>query len=107
MKKSLDLLGSYPERNRQYHSYGIRYWDGEKWMYWGSKFSKKKGHVEQWIDDSYRCWTTTGLLSAMFKSQSLSFINNKVIEVIRFEEPTVEWVAWYKHRPLELGEFKK
>jgi hypothetical protein len=107
MKKRAKQLNYYPTPNRQYHSYGIRYWNGEKWMYWGSKYSKNKGHVEQWLDNDYRCWTTTGLLSAMLKSQGLSTKSQVVVEVIQFEEPKVMWHAWYKNRPLELGEFEK
>ena len=104
MDKRVNPLNSYPIPNSQYHSYGLRHWDGENWNYWGSKYSKKRGHVEQWLDSDFRCWTTTSILSAMFKSQDLSIKNKIGIEVVQFEEPKVVWHAWYENRRLELEE---
>lgn len=97
----------YPEKNRQYHSYGVRYWNGDRWLYWGSKYSKKNGHVEQWLDTDSKCWTTTGLLDAMFLAQGLALKHKVVIEVIRFEEPTVEWITCHSHQSLELEDINK
>ena len=43
----------------------------------------------------------------MFLSQGLSSEEEAVIEVVRFEEPTLEWIAYYKHRSLELEDVDK
>lgn len=93
----------YPARNHQYHSYGVRFWHNNRWLYWGSIFSARKGWVDQWTRQEHRCWTTTGLLSAMLLAQDLALKEKEVVEVVQFEEPKVLWVAYHKHRQLILS----
>jgi len=102
MNTKPEQFENYPEANRQYHSYAIRSWNGYKWVYWGSRFYEDEGHIEQWIDEEHKCWTTTDPLSAMFKAQGLSLKTKSLVEVIIFEEPKVLKTFWYEHRLLEL-----
>ena len=62
---------TYPEPHRQYHSYGIRFWNSDvgQWWYLSTAFVEGTGHVDDWSPNEYSCRATTGLLSAMFDAQ--------------------------------------
>jgi hypothetical protein len=94
-----------PAPHSQYHSYGIRYWDGHRWKYFGQAFAESQGWCEAWFDNDFRCWTTTSILSAMMKAQSFtSTMRNTVMDVVEFSDPKVIWSTHWNARSLALEE---
>ena len=92
-----------PENNRQYHSYGVRYWNGTRWMYRGATFKKGRGWTPAWIRNECKCYSSTSLLSAMFEAQSLAMgKRHAAMEVVEFVEPKMVWATSKNSRTLEL-----
>ncbi len=94
---------SPPENHRQYHSYGIRYWNGTRWMYRGATFKKGRGWKAAWLRNEFRCNSTTSLLSAMFDAQGLARgKRHAAVEVVEFVEPKLVWATHKNNRTLSL-----
>ena len=94
-----------PDTSVKGRSYGLRYWDGNDWMYlshvWDA-FSWEEPQIRVWNADERDAWTTTDLLDAMFQAQKQSSLINRVIEVAEFNEPRRIWSTSKNDRKLNL-----
>ena len=95
---------NYPPPRPQDHSYGLRYWDGDRWLYHSTVWLKPKGHFDTWLPSPDHAWTSTDILRQQFAAQSWA---NKypggIIEVVMFTDPLPVWQSYHKCRQLELG----
>ena len=87
-------------------SYGIRYWNGYKWLYLHQTFTESRGWVDEWLNTDSHCWTTSSILSAMFTAQKLAVAMPKksavCLYVIQFTSVTTVWSTHADNRCLEL-----
>ena len=86
---------NYPVKTQQF-TYGIRYWNGERWLYWSATPSN------EWFESDRDARVFTDLLDTMFNAQVLSQKLKAVVEVVLFEEPKTLRSVWYKNLALRL-----
>lgn len=51
---------NYPPPRPQDYYYGLRYWDGDRWLYHTMSWLKPKGHFDTWLPSPDHAWTSTG-----------------------------------------------
>ena len=105
MIKDKKYTNSRPAPMQQHHSYGVRYWNGIRWMYRSMRYRKGFGLRPCWTANEAKAYTTTGLLSALFQAQGLANeIDAGGIDVVEFVYPKVVWSTCKDNRKLLLEE---